>query len=436
MAHAEKRGKVWRVKYKVHGKWESASKDDFGNRFATERLAEQYGQALEADARRGKRFVNPTDGKITMAEYAEAWLESIDVGALSDGTYRSRIRSQILPEWGTTDLRDITVLGYRAWKKRLSAAHKPNYVSAIEGLFRLMLEDAVAQKLIDTNPVPSGKAAKRGRYQPPPGAGQDSYIFPTPFQALCVAENARTARDFMGYVMVLTMAYSGMRIGEISGLLKDRLWLSDDPYGSAIRVDYQGQWIKGKGWQLIPPKYASYRTLILPPFLAELLRELRDSTDSQYVFTSVTGRNLRVDDQFYGEFWHPVVDGRPAEPQRKGTRGRPALRPVEGVRGMVPHGTRHGHKVWLDEDGHSRVAVETRMGHKSATVEALYSHVTPEMERRVAQSLQARWERSLGVARTTWAVWEPAWEMISQESPIARIPVPSAASQSASAVAG
>ncbi|WP_030267911.1 tyrosine-type recombinase/integrase [Streptomyces sp. NRRL B-24484] len=403
MAYAEKRGKYWRVKYKLpNGKYASASEDDFGNKFPTERLAEQYGQALESDIRRGKKFIDPRSGKMTFGQYAELWLESIDVAELSDGTYRSRLRAQLIPEWGSVDLRDISTLGFRAWKKRLSRSNKPNYVTSIESLFRLMLQDAVDEGLITANPVPTGKAARRGRYVPPPRAGEDDYIYPDPLQAFRIAANARTARDLQGWAMVLTMAYTGMRIGEIAGLRKDRLWLSDDPYGSAVRVDYQGQWLREKGWTLLPPKYGSYRTLRVPPFLAEILREVRGQGGSELVFTSITGKPLRVDDEFYGRYWHPIVKGRPAEPRRRGTRGRPALDPVEGMSGLVPHGMRHGHKTWLDEDGHPRVVVETRMGHKSATVEGLYSHVTPEMELRVARSLQARWERSQGVAQTVW----------------------------------
>lgn len=37
---------------------------------------------------------------------------------------------------------------------------------------------------------------------------------------------------------------------------------------------------------------------------------------------------------------------------------------------------RHGGKEWLDEDRHSRIAVETRMGHEVAGMEGLYSRVT------------------------------------------------------------
>jgi hypothetical protein len=53
---------------------------------------------------------------------------------------------------------------------------------------------------------------------------------------------------------------------------------------------------------------------------------------------------------------------------------------------------RHGHKEWLDEDGHPRFAVEARMGHELAGVEGTYSNLTVAMEQGIMRSLQARWE--------------------------------------------
>ncbi|MDQ1040168.1 hypothetical protein QFZ75_006584 [Streptomyces sp. V3I8] len=47
----------------------------------------------------------------------------------------------------------------------------------------------------------------------------------------------------------------------------------------------------------------------------------------------------------------------------------------------------------LDEDRHSRIAVETRVGHEVAGVEGLYSHVALAMEQEIAGSLQTRWLR-------------------------------------------
>ncbi|WP_042365146.1 tyrosine-type recombinase/integrase [Streptacidiphilus neutrinimicus] len=95
----------------------------------------------------------------------------------------------------------------------------------------------------------------------------------------------------------------------------------------------------------------------------------------------------------------PVVDGAEAEARRKGTKGRPELPAVPGVAGMVPHGLRHSHKVWLDEEGLPAIAVETRMGHKVHGVEGTYSHVSPEMERQIQEALQKRWKSSVAARR-------------------------------------
>ncbi|ELP66144.1 hypothetical protein STRTUCAR8_01434 [Streptomyces turgidiscabies Car8] len=83
---------------------------------------------------------------------------------------------------------------------------------------------------------------------------------------------------------------------------------------------------------------------------------------------------------------------------RAGERPRRALRPVPcrtvwpRVRGRFPATTnagkrlyllRHGGKEWLDEDRHSRIAVETRMGREVAGVEGLHSHVALPWSRRL-----------------------------------------------------
>ena len=86
--------------------------------------------------------------------------------------------------------------------------------------------------------------------------------------------------------------------------------------------------------------------------------------------------------------------GRAPVPASRGKRAKPGVRPVRGVAGLVPHGLRHSHKVWLDELDLPRVAVEARMGHELPGVEGTYSHTTVAMELRIADALQSIWEAS------------------------------------------
>lgn len=437
MAYAEKRGKTWRVRYQLpNGEYASESG------FATKQDALDHGRAQETDVKR-KVFVNPNDGRKLFGEWVTEWQEIMDVAEMSVQTYRSRLRSVILPQWQDTPIGDITSMSYKRWQQKLNKQYKPNYVKGIEGVMRMLLDDAVEEKVIPHNPMPTASKRRRGRHVTV--EAEDDYVWATPRQVRLVADNAHALRGSQWQAMILTVAYTGLRMGEVAGLRRDQLRLLALEYGKSLRVQWQGQWLtepamhtvnKGetlesiaelrladvkrageiakandftagarlrtgqkialpKGFTLTPPKYSSYRTLILPPFLGELLSEiLAMNAHETLVFPSQRGRPLRVDDQFYGRFWKPILVGQDAEPVRRGRRAQPALSAVDGLSEMVPHGLRHGHKVWLDEQGHPRVAVEERMGHKLQGVEGTYSHTSPDMELGIARALQETWEKS------------------------------------------
>ncbi|MFG2747242.1 LysM peptidoglycan-binding domain-containing protein, partial [Streptomyces chartreusis] len=377
MAYAEKRGKTWRVKYKVpDGSYDSASG------FETKQDALDYGRAQETDVQR-KVYVSPKDGRKTLGEWATEWLQVMDVAETTDRTYNSRLNAVILPKWEHTPIGDITAMSYKAWRMKLANQFSKNYVESIEGIMRMLLDDAVDERIIPYNPMPTGSKRRRGRHVP--AEVEDVYVWPTPRQARLIAENARALRGLQWYAMILTMAYTGMRIGEIAGLRRDQVHLLGMEYGRSVRVQWQGQWLttpakhvvnKGdtlesvaalrhadpkravdvakanelepdaklrvgqklqlaKGFTLLPPKYSSYRTLILPPFVADLLSEVMAlNAHSLLVFASQRGRPLRVDDQFYGRFWNPIIKGQEKEPSRRGRPEQMALPAVKGVEDM------------------------------------------------------------------------------------------------------
>lgn len=405
MAYAERRGKGkdgrtrWRGRYKLpNGRYGSVTRDDNGNPFTTARSAKEYAHGLEVDVRR-KQFINPRDGKISVRDWSELWLESIDVGPLSEKEYRLRMRGHILPEWGDTAVGDLTAIGIAIWEKQLRAKVSKNYADSIISVFRTMLDDAVVSKVRGDNPVATRKSGRRGRYKPKP---KDERAIATPRQVLLIARNALEMRGLNEYALVLTAAYTGLRIGEAAGIHRDQLALADTGQGARIHVEQQAQYVNG-AFTEIPAKYDSGRGLIIPPFLAELLRELLDSRpkpkpgkpSAPWVFTAPKGGRLIRGGDWYTETWRPMVAGRPYRPVVRGAKARPGIRPVLGVEDMVPHGLRHSHKVWLDEDGHPRVAVEERMGHTLQGVEGTYSHTTLAMELKIAETLQSRWESSL-----------------------------------------
>lgn len=401
MAHAEKRtydkrARKWRYRgrYKLpNGTWGSVSRDDNGQPFYTERAAEQYAHGLEVDVRR-KQFVNPRHGRITVAEWAERWLPSIDVGPLSEKEYRLRLKNQILPEWGEVAIGDLSPTGILTWEKGLRRRLSANYADGVMSVFRTMLDDAVAEKLRGDNPVATRKSGRRGRYK---AKATDEKVIATPRQTLLIARNALEMRGLNEYAIVLASAYTGLRIGELAGVHRDQLALKDAGQGARLHSVQQSQYVDGVFTE-IGNKYDSGRGLILPPFLAELLQELMDSRPGgEWVFTAPKGGRLLRGGEWYSETWRPIVHGRAPRGVVRGAKERIGVRPVLGVEGLTPHGLRHSHKVWLDEGNHPRVAVEARMGHVLQGVEGVYSHVTLAMELAIAEHLQRLWEGSLRV---------------------------------------
>lgn len=439
MAHAEKRTydkRVrkwrWRGRYKLpNGKWGSVSRDDAGQPFYTERAAEDYAAGLEVDVRR-KQFINPRDGRTTVEDWCTQWLESIDVGPLTEVEYRRRLKNQILPEWGSVAIGDLSPAGIAAWEKALRQRLSKNYADGVVSTFRTALDDAVAERLRSDNPVAVRRSRRRGRYTPKP---KNEKTIATARQVLLIARNGLQLRGFNEYVLVLATAYTGLRIGEVAGLSRHQVELTDIGSGARIHTAHQSQYVDGKFVE-IPNKYDSGRGLIVPPFLAGLLRELFEaSPGSSWAFTAPKGGRLLRGGDWYANTWSPMVNGLAPRPVIRGAKARPGLRPVLGVEGLTPHGLRHSQKVWLDEGNHPRVAVEARMGHELQGVEGTYSHVTLPMELAIAAHLQRIWEDSqrVIVARREFGEFpelEPTkdqlrkrryrgQQMISQESPSA-----------------
>lgn len=435
MPYIEWRGSKCRVRWKTgkllpNGKPEYDSKSGFDD----EDEAYNYGLDRESDVR-NDRYISRRDGSVLMKDHCKDWPDTLDVGHLRDKAIRSMIRLYIVPRWGETAVGDIKPSTYRAWKKQLKAL--PNvgekYGEEILTVFSMLMDDAVDDGLRTASPVPKGKKQRRGRYKKKPRERKREMRIADVHQLAC---NALTFWGLDGFVFVWTMAVTGMRPAELYALRRvycHPAWPVSDPlddpeeedreerhaedlerYGPelmpAVRVQWQHQRKDGE-LQLFPPKYESRRALVVPPFVAELLELLLASYDGEYVFRSISG-GLLANANFTYHYWRPIADGRPESEEFERVRlGQQQLvvsrRPLPEIpdtpyKGKRLYLLRHGHKEWLDEDGHSRIAVETRMGHEVAGVEGLYSNVTAGMERSIMETLQARWLRFVVTLSPDW----------------------------------
>jgi hypothetical protein len=69
------------------------------------------------------------------------------------------------------------------------------------------------------------------------------------------------------------------------------------------------------------------------------------------------------------------------------------------ARGLTPHGLRHTYKTHMLELGTPPTLMDAQMGHSDGTVQAVYSHGTAEMWRRLLDGLTEAWTGALNARR-------------------------------------
>ena len=377
MAWTEQTGKhAWRVRYPTSdGHIASISG------FTTQKAADDHATDIETDQRR-QVWIDPTLGRVSVEDWSARWLPTLDIDLRTFGNYDGNLRNHIVPRWGSTSLAELSTLDITGWIKELGAEYAPTTVSSIVKLMSMMLEDAVDEHIIPTNPV--RRRRRRGRRA---AKRQPEKIWATPEEVIRIAAQASAlVSDTIG-TLIITAAWTGCRWGELAGLHRDNLHLDTgrlivDPDVGALHEYSRMRWIG-------PPKTtASARSISLPPFLITLLHQHLERHDNEFVFTNSRGNWL----------WHSDTTRRGLRPATDGNfdLASPRIRTYPIRPGLTFHGTRHSHKTWMIDDGIPEIAQALRLGHVMPDkVQETYSHVAAAVEARLLQRLQERWDKAV-----------------------------------------
>jgi integrase len=478
MAYAEKRGNRWRARWRgPDGTLESRPG------FRTRKAAENYGRDQEA-AIRANTYVDPRAGRITLTEWVNQWYPALDLEPTTLSNYRYQIEVHILPTFGNRALASITAEEVSAWERQTAASgYSRRTARDARSTLTTVLGDAIPRH-IQANPAQRRRGKGRKGQRRIQRIEQAGKAWATPIQALLVAERCAALSGYdTDFVMIITVAYTGMRWSEVIGLGPD--CIQDDHLDVSWKLyELNGRFYRGR------PKDGSIRPADLPPFLAGMLANqvsvhTRKCTcrntekpwcpGGRYVFLGPEQGHFRRSN--YSErFFRPAADGsypargqRPAMPVlvdtgtpypgrpvppwpvavpgqdfqppvgRGVTRlvsdtatgrcavcGRAWPRRLDGhvishmagsarcdgsgqppaadlalaswlpvLPGLTPHGLRHGHQTWMDEDRIADVLKSERMGHEVPGMRGVYSHVSDAMRAELTAALQERWETSL-----------------------------------------
>jgi integrase len=380
----------WRVRYPT-GDGHTASISGF----TTKKAADDYAHDIETDQRRGTR-IDPAHGRTTVAEWTATWFATLDLDPRTLDNYRSILRCHIQLRWGSTPLSDITTLAVNKW---ITELHQRGYAtSTIAGIIKLLsmlLTDATDEHLITDNPIHTRRRRGRRSHRIEP-----EKIWATPEEVIRIADQATALGGEAAGLLIITAAWTGCRWGELTGLHRNNLDLKRgllivDPHVGALHESAHKRWLG-------PPKTASSaRTITLPPFLIDLLRNYLDRHDGDFVFTTESGTWL----------WRSTFIRRVLNPAINGNLDRPYARvrtyPIRP--GLTFHGLRHSHKTWLIASNTPEIAQARRLGHHLHNrVVEVYSHVAPEVEQRLINALQRRWHTATTMVQTHPIPPEPA----------------------------
>jgi len=446
MAYAEKRGNLWRARWRSpDGTLES--KPGFQSRKA----AEEYGRDQEA-AIRSNTYVDARSGQITLTDWVNQWYPALDLEPTTMNNYRYMIEVHILPVFGHRALMSLTTEEIAIWEMKLAASGLTRRTARdARSTLTTVLADAVP-RYIQANPAARRRGKGRKGQRRIERIEKQKKAWASPLQALLVAERAAVlSGQEADFVMVLTLAYTGMRWSEAVGLPPHCIKQGEiDAHWKLYELN--GRFYQGR------PKDGSMRTIDIPPFLQALLARHLDATvarkctcrnnpagndtipwcpGDEYVFLGPKGGHFRrsnyservirpAADGWYPARhssstrakmpvlvdlshpspgkplppWPPAVPGTSYDPPHG--RGRPRIpddtplaswTPV--LTGLTPHGLRHGHQTWMDEVNTAYVLQSERMGHEIPGMRGVYSHVSPRMRADLVAALQNLWETSL-----------------------------------------
>lgn len=318
-----------------NGKWRARYRDNAGREraqhFNRKTDAERWLRDEQGKLDRGD-WTDPARARVTVGVWAEQWFAGqLQLKPSTRARYESLLRVQVRPTWETVPLSSVSHADVQAWVTGMAASGlSGSTVRQAHRVLSLVLTLAVRDRRLSANPAEGVRLPKAAK-------GEQRF--------LSAAEVVRLADAAGRYrLVVLVLAYTGLRFGELAALRVSRVDLMRrrlDVAESAVEVG--GTPIFGT------PKSHQRRSVPLPRFLSDDMAELlAGKSADELVFTSPEGSVLSL-----RNFRRRAFD--------------PAVR-AAGLDGLTPHGLRHTAASLAVGAGANVKAVQRMLGHASAAM--------------------------------------------------------------------
>ena len=367
MASIEKRLRLGgRASWRAH--YRTPSGEQRNKTFDRKVDAERFLASVE-NSRVDGTFVDPALSRLTVGEWTKRWLQGqTHIKPTTYERYEGIIRKHIDPTWAHVKLANVSHADVQAWIAKLTATQSPASVRKIHRVLSLILDMAVKDGRLARNVADKVNL-------PRPIKHEKRYLTHGQVEDLATAcgypdepnkhSNLNTRTNEMYRLVVLFLAYTGVRFGEMAALKVGRLDLTRRRAVIAESVTP----VQGKGLVWGTPKSHQRREVAIPSFLvADLAAHVAGKEPDDLVFGGIrNGQPLRVS-TFRSAF--------------------SAAAASIGIPGLHPHELRH--TAASIASGADVKVVQKMLGHASATMTLdTYGHLFEDRLDEVAAAMDA-----------------------------------------------
>jgi len=322
------------------------------------RLANEVAKKIEARLVLGDFDLDYDQPSNLFSEYADTWI-TVTIPATckpsTESDYKGLLKNHILPAFGKKPVTEINRLSIKKFlMKKVNDGYASSTVTHMKNVISGILNLAIDDEIIPANPAHKvGKIFKTIKM----GALMD----PLNRDELKVMLDTFNKHFNKHYPMALTLARTGMRLGEVTGLQ----WGDIDFRNRFITI--QRGLVRGK---IEAPKNSKTRKIDMSMQLCTELEKLH---------TKRKGQTLKNGWKAVPEWVFINNEGKPVDSSN--WRRRVFYKALEKakLRKIRIHDLRHSYASLLIQSGESLAYVRDQLGHHSIKVTVdIYGHLAPE----------------------------------------------------------
>jgi len=293
MASIEKRLREGRTVWRAH--YRTPAGDQRNKTFNRKVDAERFLATVENSKNTGS-FVDPALARVTVGEWAQLWLAGQNhIKPTTLNRYEGAVRKHIAPVWSHVKLAAVSHSDVQVWVTSLSKTQAPASVRKIHRVLSLILDMAVKDGRLSRNvaeKVNLPRPVKHEKRYLTHGQVEDlahACAYPADVSKHRALDEHTNE---MYRLVVLFLAYTGVRFGEMAALRVRRLDLMTRRAVIAESVTP----VQGHGMVWGTPKSHQQREVPIPRFLVDdLARHIAGKEPDDLVFGGIRGGGpLRV----------------------------------------------------------------------------------------------------------------------------------------------